>query len=64
MVTTKINLEDFMIQAHKESGLHFNTFTAAIRVINERRGGGIYKDIKNGQMPMDHFVKLLNMFGK
>jgi len=58
-----INLDDFIIEAHKISGLHINAFRAAIRIINERRGGGLYKDIKNGVMPMNHFVMLLEKFG-
>jgi hypothetical protein len=63
MNTTKVNLENFMTEAHKASGISFYAFHAATHTINERRGGGLYKDIKNGQMPIDHFVKLLQMFG-
>jgi hypothetical protein len=60
---TMIDLDSFITEAHKTSGLHINAFRAAIRVINERRGGGIYKDIKNGAMPMNHFLMLLEKFG-
>lgn len=63
MATNKINLENFMIQAHQESKLHINAFQAAVRIINDRRGRTLYQDIKNGEMPIDHFVKLLKMFG-
>ena len=63
MVTNKINLESFMIQAHQESELSFNACHAAIHIINDRRSRTLYQDIKNGEMPMDHFVKLLKMFG-
>jgi len=60
---TQVNLEDFMIEAHKKSGLHFNTFHRSIRIINDRRGRTLYQEIKNGEMPMDHFVMLLRKFG-
>ena len=60
---TQVNLEDFMIEASKKSGLHISSFHRAIRVINERRGRTLYKEIKNNEMPMEHFVMLLKWFG-
>ena len=63
MNATKINLEDFMIQASKESGLSFYAFHAALRIINDRRGRTLYQEIKNGDMPVSHLVMLLKKFG-
>lgn len=63
MATTTINLEDFMIEAHQKSGMHFKTFHAAFRTANDRRGRTLYKEIKNGEITVDQLVKLLKMFG-
>jgi hypothetical protein len=63
MVTTKVNLETFMIEAHKASGMHFNTFHAAFRIANDRRGRTLYQEIKNGEMTVIQLVNLLKMFG-
>lgn len=63
MATTKINLEDFMTEAHKASGMHFNTFHAAFKTANDRRGRTLYAEIKNGEMTVTQLVNLLKMFG-
>jgi hypothetical protein len=62
-MTTKISLEDFMIEAHKASGMHFNTFHAAFRTANERRGRTLYSEIKCGQITVMQLVTLLKKFG-
>jgi hypothetical protein len=63
MATTTVNLENFMIEAHKTSGMHFNTFHAAFRTANDRRGRTLYQEIKNGEMTVIQLVNLLKMFG-
>ena len=63
MSTTKINLEDFMIEAHKASGMSLHTFHAAFRTANDRRGRTLYQEIKNGEITVPQLVILLKMFG-
>ena len=63
MNNTKINLENFMIEAHQISGMHFNTFHAAFRTVNDRRGRTLYSEIKNGQITVTQLVSLLKKFG-
>jgi hypothetical protein len=62
-MNTKINLESFMIEAHKLSGMHFNTFHTAFRTVNDRRGRTLYSEIKNGEITVNDLVILLKRFG-
>jgi len=63
MSTTQVNLEDFMIEAHKASGMHFKTFHIAFGTVNQRRGRTLYQEIKNGEITVPQLVILLKKFG-
>ena len=57
---TKINLEQFMIDAYKGTGFTFNTFHTMFRYVNDRYfGGTLYNEIKNGQITVDEVVSLM-----
>jgi hypothetical protein len=60
---TKINLEDFMIEARKASGMDFDTFHKAFAIANQRRGRTLYAEIKLGQITVMQLVILLEKFG-
>ena len=52
-----------MIEAHKLSGMHFDTFHTAFRTVNDRRGRTLYSEIKNGEITVNDLVTLLKRFG-
>lgn len=52
-----VDLEQFMIDAHKGTGFTFNTFHTMFRYVNERYfGKTLYQQIKNGQITVDEVV--------
>ena len=63
MSATQINLEDFMIEAHKASGMPFKAFHIAFGTVNARRGRTLYQEIKNGEITVPQLVNLLKKFG-
>lgn len=55
--STKVNLEQFMIDVHTGTGFAFNTFHTVFRYVNERHfGRTLYAQIKNGQITVDEVV--------
>jgi hypothetical protein len=62
-MNTKINLENFMSEALKTSGMNFNSFHAAFDIVNVRRGRTLYTEIKNGEITVNQLNVLLQKFG-
>ena len=55
-----VDLEQFMIDAHKGTGFTFNTFHTIFRYVNDRYfSRTLYKQIKNGEISVDEVVRLM-----
>ena len=60
MTTTKVNLEQFMIDVHTGTGFTFDTFHKMFRYVNERYfGRTLYAQIKNGQITVAEVVSIM-----
>jgi hypothetical protein len=60
MISTKVNLEQFMTDVHTGTGFTFDTFHKMFRYVNERYfGRTLYTQIKNGQITVDEVVLLM-----
>jgi hypothetical protein len=55
-----VDLEQFMIDAHKSTGFTFNTFHTMFHYVNDHYfGRNLYKQIKNGEITVDEVVSMM-----
>ena len=58
--STKVNLEQFMIDVHTGTGFTFDTFHKVFHYVNERHfGRTLYAQIKNDQITVDEVVSIM-----